>query len=285
MEAPQNLEQVLVREENGPDGATTGATTGATIVATINRPEAMNALNARVMQSLDSLVTWIASRNVPTSDDTNMPIRALVITGAGEKSFVAGADITQFDSIGPGAAIELAKRGQALFSRLERLSIPVIAAVNGFALGGGLELALACDFIYAAEGARFGLPECTLGIMPGYGGTVRLPRRVGPARAKEIALSGGMITAQEAFAMGLVNRVVPANELITKCLETCKTLSSRAPLALGAIKRSINEGMNMETDDAGELEGQLFGELFATADKQEGVRAFMEKRKPSFKGK
>lgn len=258
-----NFEPLLVREE------------GTTLVVTINRPEAMNALNASVLKSLDLLIGWIEGQS---------HLRAVVLTGAGEKAFVAGADIKEFESMATAAAVELSTGGQALFARLERLKIPVIAAVNGFALGGGLELALACDFIVASENAKFGLPECTLGLMPGYGGTVRLPRRIGPAKARELTYTGGMITAQEAVTLGLASRAVPQAELLNTCMEIAKTIGQRAPVAIGLIKKSIHEGMNLTEAEANELEARLFGQLFSTEDKTEGVRAFIEKRKPAFKG-
>jgi enoyl-CoA hydratase len=246
-----------------------------TLVVTINRPEAMNALNASVLSSLAQMIDWV---------EKNTTVRAVILTGAGEKAFVAGADIKQFESMTPEGAKELSMRGQAIFRRLEELRVPVIAAVNGFALGGGLELALSCDFIYASDNAKFGLPECTLGLLPGYGGTVRLPRRVGAARAREMTYTGNMVGAPEALVLGLVAKIVPREELLKACLETTKVISSRAPVAVSMIKRSIHEGMSLTEDEALELEADLFGKIFATEDKNEGVRAFIEKRKPSFKG-
>lgn len=236
----------------------------------------MNALNAQVLLALDQLVAWV---------EIQTDIRAMVLTGAGAKAFVAGADIREFGELGAPEGAALARRGQKLFTRLESLAIPVIAAVNGFALGGGLELALACDFIIASDNAKFGLPECTLGLMPGYGGTVRLPRRVGTARALEMTLTGGMLSANEAFQIGLVNRTVPQEELMTTVLEIAKTIGSRAPIAIGQIKKSIHEGADLPAAEALEKEARSFGELFITEDKAEGVKAFIEKRKAEFKGK
>ena len=259
-----SFEPIVVRRE------------GSTLIATITRPEAMNALNAQVLLALDQLVAWV---------EIQTDIRAMVLTGAGAKAFVAGADIREFGELGAPEGAALARRGQKLFTRLESLAIPVIAAVNGFALGGGLELALACDFIIASDNAKFGLPECTLGLMPGYGGTVRLPRRVGTARALEMTLTGGMLSANEAFQIGLVNRTVPQEELMTTVLEIAKTIGSRAPIAIGQIKKSIHEGADLPAAEALEKEARSFGELFITEDKAEGVKAFIEKRKAEFKGK
>lgn len=261
-----SVENIQLREE------------GSVLVATISRPEAMNALNAGIMKGLHLLAGWL-EKSRPEH------IRAVVLTGAGEKAFVAGADIKEFESMAPWAAAEFAKAGQAAFAKFEALEIPIIAAVNGFALGGGLELALSCDFIYASENAKFGLPECTLGLMPGYGGTVRLPRRIGPQLAREMSMTGGMITAAEAHRLGLVNKVLPQAELMAAAMETAQTIAARAPQAIARIKRSIREGMNTTETQAGEIEARLFGELFATEDKTEGVKAFIEKRKPQFKGK
>ncbi len=263
-EFSKSLEPILVRQE------------GATIIATITRPEAMNALNAQVFTGLELLVGWIEAQT---------DVRVLVITGAGEKAFVAGADIREFSELGAPEGSALSRRGQKLFSRLEALSIPVIAAVNGFALGGGLELALACDFIYASENAKFGLPECTLGLMPGYGGTVRLPRRIGAARALEMSVTGSMLTSLEAAQCGLVNRVVPPDQLLPTVLEVAKTIGLRAPIAVGQIKKSIHESQDLTIQESFEKESRFFGELFVTADKAEGVSAFLEKRKAAFKGK
>lgn len=256
------------------------------LIVTIHRPEAMNALNEAVLNSFEKLLNWITETHSPNQNAARgQNIRAVVVTGSGEKAFVAGADIKQFEDMHEGSAQAFAARGQKLFSNLENLPFPVIAAVNGFALGGGLELALACDFIYASENAKFSLPECSLGLMPGFGGTVRLPRKVGTARALEMAMTGGMILANEALAYGLVNKVVPLPDLLKTAIETAKICGTRAPLALERIKKSIHEGMNRTENVANELEAKMFGELFVTDDKKEGVRAFIEKRKPSFKGK
>jgi enoyl-CoA hydratase len=265
---------------------------GPVLIATIHRPEALNALNASVLRALSQLLTWIETKTTESEGattgggDSAAGPRVLILTGAGEKAFVAGADIKEFESMSPTAATEFAMQGQAVFRRLETLAIPVIAAVNGFALGGGLELALACDFILASENAKFGLPESTLGIMPGFGGTVRLPRLIGAARAREMAYSGSMIDTTQALAMGLVSRVTSAGDLIPTCIEIANTIAKRAaPLSVQAIKKSIHLGASLSETEAGRLEAELFGDLFASADKAEGVSAFIEKRKASFKGR
>ncbi len=259
-----DLKTILYTEENGVG------------VAAVNRPEALNALNEQVLADLEHLLGRL---------EKNAGLRALILTGSGEKAFVAGADIKEIDTLAPEGALAFARRGQAVFTRLETLRAPVIAAVNGFALGGGCELALACDFIYASSNARFGLPECTLGIMPGFGGTVRLSRRVGLSLARVAAFTGQMYTAQEALQMGLVNKVVEGAQLMDAARDIAGTIGARAPHAIAAIKRSINEGAHLSVKDAQELEAKLFADLFHTEDQKEGTRAFIEKRKPSFRGK
>ena len=244
-------------------------------IVTINRPEAMNALNAQVLEDLDTVLDKIEK-------DKN--VRALILTGAGEKAFVAGADIKEIDTLDAAKAYSFARRGQILFARLESAPFPVIAAVNGFALGGGCELALACDFIIASQNAKFGLPECTLGIMPGFGGTVRLARRVGLGHARMATYTGAMYTAQEAVDMGLANKVVDLPQLMDTVKQIATTIASRAPVAISAIKRSINGGFDTTTQIADENEARLFAGLFHTEDQKEGTRAFIEKRKPEFKG-
>jgi enoyl-CoA hydratase len=243
---------------------------------TINRPDALNALNKAVITDLAQAVNEI---------EANQSVRCVIVTGSGAKAFVAGADIKEIDQLQEGDAYKFAISGQHLFSRIETLRVPVIAAVNGFALGGGLELAIACDFIIASDDAKFGLPECTLGIMPGYGGTVRLTRRIGSARAKEIAMTGGFYSAQEAVTLGFVNKVVPAAELMTTVQRTAQAIAARAPKAIAAIKESVHQGYDMSLGEALKLEAKLFSQLFGTADQIEGTKAFIEKRKPVFTGK
>lgn len=244
--------------------------------ATINRPDALNALNAQVLEDLDRLFDEV---------EKNSSVRVLVITGSGEKAFVAGADIKEIDTLDAQTAYKFARRGQILTTRMEASKLPIIAAVNGFALGGGCELALACDFIIASSNAKFGLPECTLGIMPGFGGTVRLARRVGLGQARMLTYTGQMITAQEALEIGLVNKVVEQAQLSETVQQIASQISARAPGAIGAIKKSINDTYNTTMQIATETEARLFAGLFLTEDQKEGTRAFIEKRKPVFKGK
>ncbi|MCC6138421.1 MAG: enoyl-CoA hydratase/isomerase family protein [Bdellovibrionaceae bacterium] len=241
---------------------------------TITRPEALNALNTEVLKEIDSVLTKI---------DQEKTLRCLIITGSGEKAFVAGADIKEMNGINSKEAQIFAERGQAVFSKIESLYCPVIAAVNGFALGGGLELALACDFIIASKNAKLGLPECTLGLIPGFGGTVRLARRVGPALAKQWTYTGAMISAEEALRTNLVNSVHELINVVTEAEELAKTMSSRSPQSLMLIKKSINSTYGKPVSEAMTIEAHYFAEVFGTFDQKEGVTAFIEKRKPAFK--
>lgn len=245
------------------------------LLVKVSRPDAMNALNDDVLTDLEQMIESVQS---------DRSIRVVILTGDGEKAFVAGADIKQFESMSREKAEAFAKKGQDLFGRLAGLPQPVIAAVNGFALGGGLELALACDFIVAAENAKFALPECSLGLIPGFGGTVRLPRMVGSAKALELALTGTMIGAEDAYQIGLVSRVVPPGELMMVVGGLAGVIASRAPKALEFIKSSVYGGREKSVRDADQIEAELFGKVFSTVDKIEGVRAFIEKRKPQFRG-
>jgi enoyl-CoA hydratase len=212
------------------------------------------------------------------------PIRAAILTGSG-KAFIAGADIGEMASFSNVEAKRMADRGHALCALIESAPFPVIAAVNGFALGGGCELALACDFIYAAESAKLGQPEVLLGILPGYGGTQRLLRRVGAGRARELIYTGDMITAEQALAMGLVNAVFPAAELLARARETALKIASRGPLAVAAAKRVMLRGENADLPAACELEAQAFAALFGSEDQRAGMKAFLEKAKATFHGK
>jgi enoyl-CoA hydratase len=206
----------------------------------------------------------------------------LIVTGAGDKAFVAGADIAAMSAMSPDEAAAFARLGQATFAALEALRMPVIAAVNGFALGGGCELALACDFIYASDKAKLGQPEVKLGILPGFGGTQRLARRVGLGMARELIYSGRMIGPEEALRIGLVNAVVPRRELVDRVLEVAKTIASVGPGAVAAAKRVMNEGVDRPLRDAIELEAIAFGKCFELHDQREGMGAFLEKREPKF---
>lgn len=246
-------------------------------VLTINRPEALNALNSMVLNEMGEALRQIGEMDYEDA-------RALVITGAGEKAFVAGADIKEISELDEDKAVSFAQRGQSIFHELTLLKIPVVAAVNGFALGGGCELALGCDFIYAADTAKFGLPEVSLGLIPGFGGTVRMARAIGQRRARELTYTGGMISADEAFRMGLVNKVVPAAELMPAVMKTVDAILAKAPIAVGVAKKSINQGWDMDIDAAQSNEARIFAELFTTEDVREGTKAFIEKRKAQFKG-
>lgn len=245
-------------------------------ILTIERPESLNALNSQVLNEMAEAIRFIGEMDFEHA-------RALIITGSGAKAFVAGADIKEISQLG-GQANEFAKKGQSVFHELELLKIPVIAAVNGFALGGGCELALGCDFIYASENAKFGLPEVSLGLIPGFGGTVRLLKALGERKAKELTFTGDMFTANEALQMGLVNKVTSSENLMQEVMTAVDKILSRAPIAVSYAKRSINESQDLNIDKALENESHLFAELFDSKDVIEGTAAFIEKRKPSFKG-
>ncbi len=250
-------------------------TAGPVVTITINRPQALNALNPDVLQQLSTAFEQI---------DTSL-IRAVILTGAGEKAFVAGADIKSFTSMDEAGALAFARQGQALTKQIESFPCPVIAAVNGFALGGGCELALACHIRVASEQARFGQPEVGLGVTAGFGGTQRLPRLVGKGVALEMLATGRMIDADEALRIGLVNRVAPSDELLPVCNEIASQIAERGPLAVAATIRAVNEGLDLNLDAALELEAGLFASTFNSADMREGAQAFIEKRKPEFKGR
>ncbi len=242
---------------------------------TINRPDKLNALNATVIAELGQAVGRI---------ETDSAVRGVILTGAGAKAFVAGADIGEIAEQGPMEGQARSRAGQEVFRRLERCGKPVIAAINGFALGGGCELAMACHIRLAGEQARFGQPEVKLGIGPGYGGTVRLPRLVGKGRALELLLTGQMIDAQEAHRIGLVNRVVPAERLLEEAEQLLRAILENGPLAVRACLEAVDAGSDIGMDEALLLEANYFGLLSGTADMREGTRAFVEKRKAEFKG-
>ncbi len=243
---------------------------------TVNRPDKLNALNATVIGELGDAAARLAS---------SPEIQGAILTGAGPKAFVAGADIGELAEQDPVAGKARSLEGQRVFRRFERSAKPVIAAVNGFALGGGCELAMACHLRVASETAKFGQPEVKLGLPPGYGGTVRLPRLVGRGRALELLLTGAMIDAAEALRIGLVNRVVPADRLLPESEALLGTILENAPLAVAACIEAVDAGLGMPLDDALLLESQYFGLLSSTADMREGTAAFLARRKPGFTGK
>ena len=248
---------------------------GAVAVVTVNRPKVLNALNTATVVELRQVVDALAG------DDE---VRAVVLTGAGDRAFIAGADIAELATLSPVTAQVLARRGQALCDAMERMGKPVIAAINGYALGGGCEIAMACTLRLAAETARIGQPEIGLGLLPGYGGTQRLPRLVGAGRALELTLTGDPIPAAEAWRIGLVNRVVPPGDLAAEARALAGRLALQAPLAVRAILDAVREGMQMSLAGGCEHEAALFGVTAATGDWREGTRAFLEKRRPTFKG-
>ena len=240
---------------------------------TVNRPDKLNALNSTVLSELDDAASHIQE---------DQDVRVVILTGAGEKAFVAGADIKELHTLNRTAGEELSRRGQEVFSRYENLSKPVIALVNGYALGGGAELAMACHIRIAAENAVFGLPEVGLGLIPGYGGTQRLPALVGNSKAMEMILTGGQVKAEEARSIGLVNSVYPAGEALSEAKKLASKIMKNGPVAVEKAIASVNSsGM----PGGFEKEAALFGELCDTEDFKEGTSAFLDKRKPDFKGR
>lgn len=245
------------------------------LTVTINRPDKMNALNKQVFNDLEAVLNEMES---------NVDIKAAIITGSGSKAFVAGADISEFNGLSGEEGMALAKRGQDIFFRIENNRKPVVAAVNGFALGGGCELAMACHFRIASDNAKFGQPEVNLGLIPGYGGTQRLTQLIGKGRALELLLTGSMIDAATAHQYGLVNHVVPQDQLLEKATSLLQTILQKAPLAVASCIQAANAAF--EPNGAGYAqEIQTFGHCFTTEDMKEGTAAFLEKRKPSFQGK
>ena len=242
---------------------------------TVNRPKALNALNAATLDEIATAVMAVAG---------DAAARVLLITGAEEKAFVAGADIAGMQNMSLERAREFSENGTRVMHSLEALPVPVIALVNGYALGGGCELALACDWILAADNALFGQPEVNLGISPGFGGTQRLPRRVGPARALELLTTARQVKAQEAVAIGLANHVYPASELRAKGFEMARMISAKGSIAVRLVKRAVQNGLNLDLFAACALETDLFVQTFATRDRKEGVSAFLEKRPAKFEG-
>ena len=245
-------------------------TQGAVAVLTIDRPKALNALNSSVLEELDAAI-----------DSLDLAaVRCLVITGAGERSFVAGADIGEMSTLTKAEGTAFGKKGNDVFRKIETLPIPVIAAINGFALGGGNELAMSCDIRICSEGAVFGQPEVGLGITPGFGGTQRLARLVSPGMAKQLIYTGRNIKADEAKRIGLVNEIYPAEELMPAALKMAAGIAKNAPIAVRACKKAINEGLDMDMDAAIALEEELFGSCFETHDQVEGMGCFMSREKP-----
>ncbi len=256
--------ETITYEKNGKIG-----------ILRINRPQALNAINSQMLGELEELLEEV---------DSDRDLRVLIITGSGEKAFVAGADIVEISNFTAEQARDFAKTGQRVFRRLEIMKIPVIAAVNGFALGGGTELACACDFIYAADNAKFGQPEVLLGLMPGFGGTQRLSRFVGLAKAREMIYTGSQIKSKEAFEIGLVNKICAPDKLMDEVLAVATTIAGRAPLGIAGSKEAINDGYDVAIDKGMEFECDMFSDLFESDDVKEGTKAFIDKREPQFNG-
>lgn len=245
-------------------------------VLVINRSRSLNSLDAETIDELEGAFAEIERDN---------EVWAVIITGAGDKAFISGADIQQFIGLKAPDSQHFARRGQALFRRIEELGKPVIAAINGYALGGGCEFAMACTLRIASEKSRFGQPEVKLGLIPGYGGTWRLPRLVGKGKALELILTGDMITAQEALSLGLVNAVAPPDKLLETAFEMAHKIIANSPLAVKLAIQAVNHGMDTDLEMGNHHEAALFGICFASEDKEEGVRAFLDKRKPAFTGR
>jgi len=245
------------------------------VTITFNRPKAMNALSISLLEEFSSALDEILC---------DEEIRVLILTGSGEKAFVAGADITELSKLSVLQAKPFIKNGQEIISKLQKLPIPVIAAINGFALGGGLEVALAADFIYASENAKLGLPEISLGLIPGYGGTQRLPRLIGKNLTKELIFTGNMISASDAKEMGFVNKVLPVDQLMDEVRKTAAVIASRGKVSLQAAKQTVNRGLDVDLVSGCNIESDAFTLCIASEDAKEGTSAFLEKRKPAFRG-
>lgn len=246
---------------------------GACTVMKISAPKSLNALNSTILKEISTFI-----------DNLDTTTRVLIITGDGEKSFVAGADISEMAHLNEPQGQEFGRLGAQVFRKIETLPIPVIAAVNGFALGGGCELAMACDIRIASVKAKFGQPEVGLGIIPGFSGTYRLPKLIGQGYAKEMIYTGKVIRADEALRIGLVNAIYEPEELMDKAMEMAAMMLKNAPVAIRLAKQSINEGYDLDADDAIALENKLFGQCFATRDQKEGMDAFLNKRNAEFIG-
>ncbi len=246
---------------------------GSIGILTINRPDKLNALNTHVVQEISSAFSTLES---------DSDVRVIIVTGAGEKAFIAGADISEMQNINPLQALEFALRGQKMLEAIENSDKIVIAAINGYALGGGCELSMACDLRIASENARIGQPEIKIGVIPGWGGTQRLTRLVGKTKAKELVLIGDPISAQEAERIGLVNKVVPQETLIEDVMKTAETIAKLGTFSLSAAKHAVDRGLEIDFEKGQELERQFFALCFASPDQKEGMTAFLEKRAPKF---
>jgi enoyl-CoA hydratase len=244
-------------------------------IVKVNRPKALNALNSETVKEIE-----LAAESL----DENKDVRVVILTGEGDKAFVAGADIVEMKPMNAMEGMAFSQAGHDAFLKLENMGKPVIAAVNGYALGGGFEVALACDFIYASEKAKVGFPETTLGILPGFGGTQRTAKLVGLAKAKELIFTGKTITAQEAFEMGLVNKVVPHEQLMTEVIALADKIKANGPVGVALAKGCVNKSLSLDMDSALALEAKDFGLCFSTKDQKEGMTAFIEKRKPTYTG-
>lgn len=261
-----NFKNITVKSEN------------ALWTLTINRPKVLNALNGEMLDELGDFLRQLYEMSFDHA-------RGLIITGEGPKAFVAGADIKELSALDEAGALQFAQKGQRVFHELNLLKVPVIAAVNGFALGGGCELALACDFIFASKNAKFGLPEVSLGVIPGFGGTVRMSRAVGIRKARELVYTGDMINADEAKSLGLVSRVFESSdEMLAEARKRMEVIFTRGPLAIASAKNAINRVYDLEIEAAQTVEADIFAKLFQSEDVREGTKAFIEGRKPNFKG-
>ncbi len=264
MSEPKHYESLIVKKEEGIGWIT------------LNRPHRLNTLTGDMVNEMHSVLDDF---------EADKEVKCIVITGAGDKAFSAGADVTAFQGLTPATAVEASAKGQALYSRLEKIGKPVIASLNGYALGGGLEMAIACDFRVASENAEMGQTESNLGLIPGWGGTQRLVRIIGLPKAKELIMLGNRITAEEAARIGLVTKVVPKAKLLEETVALARKLADGPPVALRLAKETINFGTQVPLDIGLKLEAQAFGIALSTKDVMEGVSAFMSKRKPEFKGK